>query len=115
MTTRRDLFGRGCLWISLAALYTLCGMKLFVALRDGVWLYWPLGDYLPDAVVRAVFALPEGGVRRMLTWLMRQDVMYHAAAVSLLLWLLTLSGSGGKDDGSDSSGDAPPPERVKEV
>lgn len=115
MTTRRDLFGRGCLWISLAALYTLCGMKLFVALRDGVWLYWPLGDILPDAVVRAVFVLPEGGIRQMLTWLMRQDAMYYAAAVTLLLWLFTLFGSGGKGEGGDSPGDPSPPGRVKEV
>lgn len=109
MTTRRDLIGRGCLWCSLAALYTLLGMKAYVAWRDGVWLDWPLGNALPDALVRWVFSLPDGPFRAVLEWLMRQDVIYHAAAVTLLIWLLGLVAGSPEDKGDDPSG------RVKEV
>lgn len=92
MKTRGDAFGRGCLWASLTALYGLLGMRVFVAWRDGLWLDWPLGDSLPDAVVRWVFAVTDETVRSVLAWLLRQDVLYFAAAVSLVLWVLTLSG-----------------------
>lgn len=112
MATRRDIFGRGCFFCSLAALYCLLGMKLYVACREGMWFDWPLGDYLPDAVVRAVFALPDGGFRAVLTWLLRQDVMYHAAAVTIVLWLLLPSGRG--DGGDGPSGDKPS-DRAMEV
>ncbi|UJX40693.1 hypothetical protein K9F62_18670 [Desulfovibrio sp. JY] len=103
MTTRSDVLGRGCLWVSLAALYTLCGMKLFVAWRDGLWLDWPLGDYLPDAVVRWVFRLPEGAPRTALVWVMGQDVVYQAAAVTCCIWLLTLFGKSSARGGDEVS------------
>lgn len=98
MTTRRDVLGRGCLWVSLAALYTLLGMKIFVALRDGLWLDWPLGEFMPDAVVRWVFRLPAGGVRTALVWGMSQDVVYYVASVTCLVWLLPFIGSSSARD-----------------
>jgi len=103
MTTRRDVLGRGCLWVSLAALYFLLGMKLFVAFREGLWLDWPLGDFLPDAVVRWVFALPDATVRQALAWVLNQDVVYHAAAVSLVLWMMTLLSGSSADESRDHS------------
>jgi hypothetical protein len=92
MKTRRDALGRVCLLASFGALYLLLGMKAYVAWREGLWLDWPLGDYLPDAVVHWVFAFPDSPTRSTLEWLMGRDVLYYAAAVSLVLWLLNLSG-----------------------
>jgi hypothetical protein len=115
MATRRDLLGRGCFYCSLAALYCLLGMKVLVAWREGLWLDWPLGDYLPDAVVRALFALPDGRFREILTWLLRQDVIYHAAAIALLLWLLHLAAGAGRGNGGDGFPGGEPPDRVTEV
>ncbi len=115
MTTRRDLLGRGCLWCSLAALYSLIGMKAYVAWREGLWLDWPLGNYLPDAAVRWVFSLPDGAFRGVLAWLLRQDVIYHAAAVALLIWLLGLIGGPSAGKGGDRFPGDDPPGRVKEV
>lgn len=103
MTTRRDVLGRICLWVSLAALYTLLGMKLFVALRDGVWQDWPLGEFLPDAVVRAVFRLPAGAMRDAVVWVLARDVVYHAAAVTCLVWLLTFAAASSAKDGERPS------------
>ena len=103
MTTRRDVLGRICLWVSLAALYTLLGMKLFVALRDGIWLDWPLGEFLPDAVVRGVFRLRDGAVRDALVWVLAQDVVYHVAAVTCLVWLLTFAAASSAKDGEQAS------------
>jgi len=100
MKTRGDVFGRGCLWVSLTAVYGLLGMRVFVAWQEGLWLDWPLGDYLPDSVVRWVFALPNASTRAVLVWILGRDVLYHAAVLSLLLWLVTLRGgsqSVGKD------------------
>jgi len=105
MKTRGDAFGRGCLWASLAALYGLLGMRVFAAWRERVWPLWPLGDCLPDPVVRWIFSLPWPPVRAALAWVLGQDVLYVAAAVSLLLWLLALG------DGSASAGDDGPPSR----
>jgi hypothetical protein len=99
MKSQRDAFGRGCLLASLVALYVLLGMKAFVVWREGLWLDWPLGDYLPDGLVRWVFALPDSQVRSVAAWLLGQDVLYHAAAISLVLWLCAFSGeSPGVDD-----------------
>jgi hypothetical protein len=74
-----------------------------------VWLDCPLGNALPDALVRWVFSLPDGSFRAVLEWLMRRDVIYHAAAVTLLIWLLGLVAGSPEDKGDDPSG------RVKEV
>ncbi|WP_428569062.1 MAG: hypothetical protein ACP59X_10470 [Solidesulfovibrio sp. DCME] len=115
MATRRDLVGRGCFYCSLAALYCLLGMKVFVAWRDGLWLDWPLGDVLPNAVVRALFALPDGRLRDILTWLSRQDVIYHVAAIALVLWLLHLAAMAGRGGGGDGFSGGEPPDRVTEV
>lgn len=103
MTTRRDVLGRGCLWVSLAALYLLLGMKLFVAFREGLWLDWPLGDFLPDALVRWVFALPDATLRQALAWVLNQDVVYHAAGISLILWIATLFGGSSPAESRDQS------------
>ncbi len=100
MMNRRDALGRTCLWVSLGALYALLGMKVFVAWREGVWLDWPLGDHVPDEVVRRAFAAPAGPVRSALVWVLGQDVLYLAAAVSLVLWLLSLSGAPDSGNGS---------------
>lgn len=115
MTTRRDLLGRGCFYCSLAALYCLLGMKVYVAWREGLWLDWPLGEYLPDALVRAVFSLPDGRIREALTWLLRQDVLYHVAAITLLLWLLAPSGKPGRGPGGDGLSGDEAPDRDTEV
>ena len=104
MKTRGDAFGRGCLLVSLTALYGLLGMRLFVAWREGLWLVWPLGDYLPDSVVRWVFSLSQPAVRAALAWAMGQDVLYVAAVVSLLLWLLAVV-----RPSSETEDDGPPP------
>ncbi len=103
MTTRRDVLGRGCLWSSLAALYILLGMKLFVAFREGLWLAWPLGNFLPDAMVRWVFALPRPTVRAVLAWLLGQDVLYYVAGVCLALWCLNLWGGTSSAESPDRS------------
>ena len=99
-----DAFGRGCLWVSLAALYGLLAMRLFVVWRDGLWLYWPLGDFAPDVVVRRVFALADAEPRRIVVWLLRQDILYYVAAVCLAVWLLIPAGkaapAGDKDESS---------------
>lgn len=87
-----DAFGRGCLWVSLAALYGLLAMRLFVAWREGLWLEWPLGDFVPDALVRRVFALEQPGLRDAAIWLLGLDVLYWVAAGCLLQWLLTGTG-----------------------
>lgn len=102
MTTRRNVLGRGCLWVSLAALYILLGMKLYVAVREGVWLDWPLGDFVPDAVVRWVFARPDAAIRAVLVWSLGRDVLYYAAGAALVLWGLSFWGGASADD-SDSS------------
>ena len=94
-----DAFGRGCLWVSLAALYGLLAMRLYVVWREGLWLEWPLGDVVPDAVVRRVFALEAAGLRDAAVWLLGRDVLYWVAAVCLFLWLLT------GPDGSSRAGD----------
>ncbi len=93
MEIRSQALGRVCLWISLAALYILLGLKVFVALREGLWLDWPLGDFLPDVLVRWVFSLESPPVRSVLAWVLSRDVLHGAAALSLVLWLLTLSGN----------------------
>jgi len=97
-----DTFGRGCLWISLAALYGLLAMRLFVVWREGLWLYWPLGDFASNAVVRRVFALNDSGLRRIVVWLLEQDILYYVAAVCLAIWLLIPAGktacAGDQDD-----------------
>ncbi|EHJ46555.1 hypothetical protein DFW101_0538 [Solidesulfovibrio carbinoliphilus subsp. oakridgensis] len=103
MTTRRDVLGRGCLWASLAALYILLGMKLFVAIREGLWLDWPLGNFVPDAVVRWVFVRPDAAARTVLAWLLGQDVLYYVAAVALALWGMTLLGGASGAGNSDPS------------
>ena len=96
-----DTFGRGCLWVSLAALYGLLAMRLFVAWREGLWLEWPLGDFVPDVVVRWVFALEPPGLQDAASWLLGRDVLYWVAAVCLILWLLIGSGqTGPADDGN---------------
>ena len=102
MTIRRDVLGRGCLWASLAALYTLLGMKIFVALRDGLWLEWPLGTFMPDAVVRWVFHLPMGAARTALVWGMSRDVIYYVAGVTCLVWLLPFIGSSSARDDAET-------------
>jgi hypothetical protein len=104
MATRRNVLGRGCLLASLAALYILLGMKLFVALREGLWLDWPLGNFVPDAVVRWVFARPDAAVRTALAWLLGRDVLYYVAAVTLALWGMALAGGP-----SDADNAAPSP------
>ena len=104
MDTRRNSFGRGCFLVGLGVLYLLLGMKLYVSWREGVWQAWPLGDYLPDAVVRAVFSLGTASIRSALVWILSQDVVIVVAAVCLLLWLLGLFGNEG-DSGGDSGGD----------
>ena len=96
-----DAFGRGCLLVSLTALWALLAMRLYVVWRDGLWLVWPAGDFLPDPLVRQVFALENEGLRQTLVWLMAQDALYWVAAVCLLVWLLSLlstSPPGGEDD-----------------
>lgn len=100
MRTRQNAFGRACFLLGLAALYILAGMKLYLAWRDDLWPNWPLGDYLPDAVVRAVFTIREPTLRSGLVWLLSQDVVAWAAGVCLVLWGLALSGNagGGGDD-----------------
>ena len=79
-------------------------MKLYLAWRDGLWSNWPLGDFLPDAAVRAVFATQEPILRTVLVWSLSRDVVEWAAAVCLVLWLLNLSGNAGGDD--DDNGEA---------
>lgn len=96
-----DIFGRGCLWLSLAALYGLLAMRLYVAWREGLWLDWPLGDFASEAVVRRVFALENGSLRRVAVWLMEQDVLYYVAAVSLAVWLLIPAGKASPADAED--------------
>lgn len=98
-----DAFGRGCLWVSLAALYGLLAMRLFVAWREGLWLEWPLGDFLPDTAVRLVFSLDNDTLRQMLGWLLARDVLYWAAGVCLLLWLLITPGGASPAGGQDES------------
>lgn len=83
-----DALGRGCLLVSLTALWAMLAMRLYVVWRDGMWLAWPLGDLLPDVLVRRLFALPDTGLRDALVWLLRQDALYWVAAVCLVLWLL---------------------------
>lgn len=96
-----DAFGRGCLWVSLAALYGLLAMRLFVVWRDGLWLEWPIGDFVSDAVVRRVFALDDAAPRRVVVWLLEQDVLYAAAAVCLAIWLLIPAGKAPPADEED--------------
>ena len=104
MGTRRNVFGRGCFLVGLAVLYCLLGMKLYIAWRDGLWPAWPLGDNLPDAVVRGVFSLEPSSVRSALIWLLSQDVLEVTAAFCLLVWLVSLFGDdGGRAD--DRTGD----------
>lgn len=88
MKTRYNVFGQICLWASLAALYALLAMKLVVLWREGLWLDWPLGNYLPDAIVRWVFSLRYQPLRSGLVWALSRDVVYHAAAISFVIWLL---------------------------
>ena len=97
-----DTFGRGCLWLSLAALYGLLAMRLYVAWREGLWLEWPLGDFVPDAVVRRIFALEQPGLRDAASWLLGRDVLYWVAAGCLILWLLTGSGEAGPANDDDA-------------
>jgi len=101
MKSRGDAIGRACWLASLGALYALLAMKAYVFWRDGFWPDWPLGEFVPDAVVRFAFAVSDSPVRAALAWLLRGDVLYHAATVSLVLWLLNYSGesSGGGSDG----------------
>lgn len=101
MRTRQSAFGRACFLLGLAALYLLAGMKLYLAWRDGLWPDWPLGDYLPDAVVRAVFATPDSALRTGLVWLLSRDLVEWAAAACLVLWVIALSGNAG-GDGDDT-------------
>ena len=79
----------------------MLAMRLYVVWRDGMWLAWPLGDFLPDALVRRLFALPDAGPRDALVWLLGQDALYWVAAVCLVVWLLAAPGRttpGGDDD-----------------
>jgi len=100
METRRNTFGRGCFLVGLAVLYLLLGMKIHIAWRDGLWPSWPLGDYLPDAVVRGVFAVEPLSVRSALVWLLSRDILGVVAAICLLVWALGLFGNeGGSADG----------------
>ncbi|MFP5258759.1 MAG: hypothetical protein ACLGQH_07025 [Acidobacteriota bacterium] len=96
-----DAFGRGCLWVSLATLYGLLAMRLYVAWREGLWLDWPLGDFVSDAVVRRVFALENAWLHRVAVWLLEQDVLYYAAVVSLAVWLLIPAGKASLADEED--------------
>lgn len=105
MKTRQGTWGRACFWVGLVALYALAGMKCWLAWRDGLWPDWPLGDVVPDAAVRWIFSLDAAGVRVVLVWLLARDVLEWAAAVCLVLWLLTLPGAAGRD-GTDHRGDA---------
>ncbi|MHC1789038.1 hypothetical protein [Solidesulfovibrio sp.] len=98
-----DRFGRGCLWVSLAALYGLLAMRLFVVWREGLWLEWPLGDFLPDHVVRLVFSLGNDLLLHVAVWLLARDVLYWVAAVCLLLWLLIAPGGPSPAAGQDES------------
>jgi hypothetical protein len=104
MKTRTNAFGRGCFFIGLLPLYFLVGLKAFLAWRDGVWPHWPLGEYLPDPVVRAVFSPETESVRAVVVWLLSRDVVECAAAVCLVLWLLNLVGNGrtGRGDQTDA-------------
>lgn len=94
MKTRANAFGRGCFFIGLAALYALVGMKAYLAWSDGVWPRWPLGEYLPDVVVRTVFSPEIESARAVVVWLLSRDVVECAAAVCLVLWMLQLIGNG---------------------
>lgn len=96
-----DALGRGCLLVSLTALWAMLAMRLYVVWRDGMWLAWPMGDVLPDALVRRIFTWPDGGPRDALVWLLRQDALYWVAAVCFVLWLIAAPGRsapGGDDD-----------------
>jgi hypothetical protein len=97
MRTRQGAFGRGCFLVGLAALYLLAGMKLFVAWRDGMWPDWPLGDFLPDVAVRGMFSPDASSVRSVVVWLLSRDIVEWAAAVCLVLWVLSLAGNAGRD------------------
>ena len=96
-----DVFGRGCLWVSLAALYGLLAMRLFVVWRDGIWLAWPLGNFVPDALVRKIFALNDAGPRRIIVWFLEQDILYCVAAICLAIWWLIPAGSAAPADKQD--------------
>lgn len=74
-------------------------MKLYIAWRDGLWPAWPVGDTLPDAVVRGLFSVEPPSLRSVLIWLLSRDVMVVAAAVCLVVWLLGFWSDGG--DGPD--------------
>jgi hypothetical protein len=104
MKTRANAFGRGCFFVGLAALYFLVGMKAYLAWRDGIWPRWPLGEYLPDGVVRTVFSPETESIRTIVVWLLSRDVVECAAAVCLVLWLLQLVGNGrtGEPDREDA-------------
>lgn len=98
MGTRHNAFGRGCFLVGLAVLYLLLGIKLFFVWRDGLWPGWPLGDFMPDPVVRAVFAIAVQPVRSVMVWVLSRDVVSVVAAVCLVLWLLDLPGDAEADD-----------------
>ena len=99
MKSRRDAFGRACWLVSLVALYALLGLKAYVFWREGLWPQWPLGEYVPDAVVRAAFSGADSPARAALAWLLGRDVLYFAAAASLVLWMLDFFGGSSGDDG----------------
>lgn len=92
METRLHPFGRWCFFLGLFALYGLAAMKVYLAWRDGMWPRWPLGDWLPEGVVRTVFAAATGPVREIAVWLLSRDIVEWAAAACLGLWLLNLAG-----------------------
>ena len=104
METRHQTFGRTCFLVGLAILYLLVGTKLYIAWRDSMWPSWPLGDYLPDALVRAVFATSVPSAKAVLVWILSRDLVVVVAAVCLVLWLLDLLGNGGNpgDDHPDA-------------
>jgi len=104
MKTRTSAFGRGCFFVGLVALYSLVGMKVYLAWRDGVWPRWPVGEYLPDMAVRTVFSPETESVRQVMVWLLSRDVVECAAVVCLVLWLLQLGGDG--RDGTHDHEDA---------
>ena len=98
METRLRTFGRGCFFVGLIALYGLVAMKVYLAWRDGMWPLWPLGECLPEGLVRIAFSPPAEPVRDVVVWLLSRDVVEWAAAACLGLWLLGLGG--GRDGGA---------------